>query len=100
MAQFLFDVEQRNRLEQKGLLKRFSVNCIGKQETLEDIRLKKADKYKELMGKRGTREYDMWFLSYSPSTKKRPIRRKFPRPTTRKNFSKRTLAHSLQNLLF
>ena len=33
MAQYLFNVQASNRLEQKGLLKRFSINCYGKQET-------------------------------------------------------------------
>jgi hypothetical protein len=67
MAQFLFDVEQENRLNQKGLLKRFTINCYGKQSTIESIRAEKTAKYKELSSKRGTYEYDMWFLKYSPS---------------------------------
>ena len=65
MSKFLFDVEHRNRLEQKGILKRFSVNCYGTQHTLESIRAEKMEKFKELKDKRGTREYDMWFLKYS-----------------------------------
>ena len=66
MAKFLFDVELKNRLEQRGLLKRFSIKCYGKQETLEEIRSKKADKYKELANKKDTKEYEMWFLKYNP----------------------------------
>ena len=66
MAQYLFQVQQQNRLEQKGVLRRFSVNCYGKQSTLEEIKNEKAEKYKELQGKRGTREYDEWFLRYVP----------------------------------
>jgi hypothetical protein len=69
MAKFLFDVEQNNRLEQRGLLKRFSISCYGKQPTMEDMRGEKAEKFKELMGKRGTAEYDMWFLKYNPANK-------------------------------
>jgi len=68
MAQYLFDVEDKNRLAQIGLLKRFSLDCYGKQLTLEDIRSEKAEKYKELAGKRESREYEMWFLKYVPST--------------------------------
>jgi len=64
MAKFLFEVEEKNRLEQKGLLKRFSIKCYGEQPTMEDIRAEKAKKFKEL--KRGTPEYEMWFLKYSP----------------------------------
>jgi hypothetical protein len=67
MAKFLFEVENRNRLEQKGLLKRFSLTCIGKQLTLEDMRSEKAEKFKELSKQRNTREYEMWFLRYIPS---------------------------------
>ena len=34
MAEYLFEVQLKNRLEQKGLLKRFSILCYGKQKTL------------------------------------------------------------------
>ena len=66
MAQYLFTVQQKNRLEQKGLLKRFSINCYGKQDTLEEMRNTKALKYKELKGKRNSKEYESWFLRYIP----------------------------------
>ncbi len=71
MAMFLFDVQQRNRLNQTGLLKRFSIDCYGKQKMLEDIRTEKANKYKELLSKKGTPEYDMWFLKYNPNEGRR-----------------------------
>lgn len=66
MAQYLFNVQQKNRLEQKGVLKRFSVNCYGKQLTLEEIKNEKAEKFKELKEKRNTKEYEEWFLRYVP----------------------------------
>lgn len=66
MAQFLFDVQEKNRLEQRGLLKRFSINCIGKQHTMEEIRSERAAKYKELRNTKDKYEYDMWFLKYIP----------------------------------
>jgi hypothetical protein len=65
MASFLFDVEQKNRLEQHGLLKRFNLKCYGKQVTLEEIRSEKAKKYRELKDGHG-KEYEMWFLKYAP----------------------------------
>lgn len=71
MANYLFDVQQHNRLSQKGLLNRFSIDCYGNQQTLEDIRSEKAEKYKELASKRGTPEYDEWFLKYNPNEKRR-----------------------------
>ena len=69
MSEYLFKVQLRNRLEQKGLLKRFSINCYGKHHTLEDIRSDKAKKYKELRQKKlksGNKEYDKYFLRYIP----------------------------------
>lgn len=69
MSEYLFKVQLKNRLEQKGLLKRFSVNCIGKQKTLEDIRAEKANKFKDLIEKgfnKGTKEYETHFLRYVP----------------------------------
>ena len=66
MSQFLFDVQQHNRLKQTGLLRRFSINCYGKQPTLESMRFEKTDKYEELKGKRDSREFEEWFLRYSP----------------------------------
>jgi hypothetical protein len=66
MSQFLFDVQQKNRLKQKGLLKRFSIICYGHQESVEEMRTEKAKKYKELKEKRGTKEYEEWFLNYRP----------------------------------
>ena len=66
MSQFLFDVHQHNRLKQTGLLRRFSINCYGKQPTLESMRFEKTAKYEELKGKRGSREFEEWFLRYVP----------------------------------
>lgn len=70
MSQYLFQVQQNNRLKQKGLLKRFSINCYGKQMTLESMRNEKAEKFKELKDKRDSREYEEWFLRYNPNDKK------------------------------
>ena len=66
MSEYLFQVQQKNRLKQKGLLKRFSLECYGNQPTIEDIRADKTRKYKELKTKKGSREFDMWFLRYIP----------------------------------
>ena len=66
MSKFLFDVQQKNRLEQKGLLKRFSINCYGHQESVEEMRAEKAEKYKDLKQKGNKEEFDEWFLNYKP----------------------------------
>jgi hypothetical protein len=67
MSKFLFDVQQKNRLSQKGLLKRFSITCYGHQETLEEMRAHKAEKYKELKQKKNAKEFEEWFLNYNPN---------------------------------
>ena len=71
MAEFLFKVQQRNRLQQKGVLRRFSINCYGSQSTLEDIREEKTKKYNELMNNKKTKEYEEWFLRYIPNESKK-----------------------------
>ena len=70
MSKFLFDVEQKNRLSQMGLLKRFSLPCYGKQATLESIRTDKTNMFRKLRDKRGTDVWDEWFLKYNPAETK------------------------------
>jgi len=67
MGEYLFKVQAKNRLQQKGLLRRFSINCYGKQKILEDIRNEKSNKYKELKDKKGSKEYNFNFLRHIPS---------------------------------
>lgn len=69
MSKFLFDVEQKNRLSQMGLLKRFSLSCYGKQPTLESIRSEKAEMFRKLKNKRNGVEWEKWFLKYNPGEK-------------------------------
>ena len=69
MSKFLFDVQEKNRLVQKGLLKRFSIDCIGHQETVEEMRAQKTEKYNELKNNKNSTEYEEWFLRYRPTDK-------------------------------
>jgi hypothetical protein len=92
MSAFLFEVQQRNRLEQRGLLKRFSIQCVGHQETVEEMRAHKSEKFKELKDKRGTVEYEEYFLRYRPNEKETPTTtttttQKAKKNKTRKNKS-------------
>jgi len=66
LCEYLFKIQQKNRLKQTGLLRRFSVTCYGKQKTLEDIRNEKAKQYKRLKTKKKSKEYSRWFLRYNP----------------------------------
>jgi hypothetical protein len=86
MAKFLFDVQQKNRLEQKGLLKRFSILCYGHQDSIEEMRAEKAKKFKELKDKKGTAEYNEWFLNYQPgdSVNKKDVKKSKAQPTAKK----------------
>jgi hypothetical protein len=74
MAMYLFSIQEKNKLNQRGLLKRFTNKCYGKQETLEDIRSEKTNKFKELKSKPNSREYQEWFLKYAPGEKK-PVKK-------------------------
>jgi hypothetical protein len=69
MSKLLFEVQQKNRLQQKGLLRRFSVTCYGHQESVEEMRAEKAAKYKELKQTNNKKELDEWFLNYKPDNK-------------------------------
>jgi hypothetical protein len=91
MAEYLFKVQQYNRLSQKGILKRFSINCYGKQETLTKIREEKSHRYETL--KRGTKEWDYYFLKYDPAkkNKNKKTRKKKKTPKKKKNKTKRNI---------
>jgi hypothetical protein len=98
MAQFLFDLSRR-RLDDSGLLKRYSTSCYGVQPTLSDMRTEKTLKKRDPALKKGTAEYESWFLQYSPgapaksATKKKvespsapPKRRRRAKKTRRVRF--------------
>jgi hypothetical protein len=69
MSQYLFKVQQHNRLNQKGLLKRFSIECYGHQETLEEMRANKNKLFLSLKNKKNTKEYEIHFMRYRPDNK-------------------------------
>ncbi len=68
MAQYLINVQAANRLEQKGLLKRFNINCYGNEKTIMEIRSQKAEKYEQLKNAKDTKEYNRYFYKYNPAT--------------------------------
>jgi hypothetical protein len=94
MSEFLFRVQERNRLQQKGLLKRFSINCYGKQDTKEEIRAEKSNVYKKLKDKRGSQEWDWYFLRYIPheenEKKFKPKKSKSKKSKSKKSKSKKS----------
>ena len=76
MCEYLFNVQNKNKLNQKGLLKRFSKECYGTETTLESIRINKAKKFKELKNNRKSKEYMDYFMKYDPSVKTLKINNK------------------------
>ncbi len=84
MSEFLFKVQQKNRTKQKGILKRFSSNCIGHQHTKEEIRSLKTKRFKELKDKRGGKEWDWFFLNYKPGEGKKQRKTKRVKKSKRK----------------
>ena len=85
MSKYLFEVQEKNRLEQKGLLKRFSINCMGHQETVEEMRAAKTDKFAELKNNKKDPEYEEWFLRYRPLDTKELNNDKEKTKSTKKN---------------
>jgi hypothetical protein len=91
MSKFLFEVQQKNRLEQKGLLKRFSIICYGHQESVEEMRAEKAAKYRELKQSKNKAELDEWFLNYKPDQNKNSLeqeKQEKPKKTEKKKKTK------------
>ena len=67
-AHMLQNIFLKNRLKNSGLLKVFTIQCLGEQETFEDILQEKKDKFKEL--KKDSKDYEKWFLKYTPKESK------------------------------
>ena len=90
MAHYLFSVQAKNRLQQKGVLRRFSIKCYGKQQTLETIRAEKSETFKRLKDNRKSKDYEFNFLRYIPAEniKRKNKKRKKIKPKTKKNKTK------------
>ena len=89
MCEYLFKVQEKNRLAQKGLLKRFSIKCIGQQESLEDIRAHKSKMFEISKLKKNTKEHDVLFLNYKPNDTKKKTKKKIKKrkkKTKRRNW--------------
>jgi len=67
IAKKLFEIEEHNRLKQKGVLKRFITKCYGSQKGLAALRAEKSEMFKKLSKKRNSKEFEEWFLKYIPS---------------------------------
>lgn len=93
IAEYLFKVQLKNRLQQKGLLRRFSVLCYGKQKTLEDMREEKAKLYAQFKGNKELRKsklYNMNFFRYIPKEDYKVMNKS---KKNMKHYSKHTKKH-------
>ena len=70
IAQYLFIIQIKNRLANRGLLKRFTLDCIGYEQTLHERRLEKAKKYRILKKDRESKEFKELFFKYNPNEEK------------------------------
>ena len=70
MSNYIFMVRQKNRLKKFGLLGRFSETCYGKQITLEEMRINRNQKYKELRKDKNQQEWKKHFFKYVPKSKR------------------------------
>lgn len=68
MSEFLYKVQQMNRLQQRGILKRFSIDCYGEPITIQKIKSERNALHKELKKDRNSKEYLTRFLRYIPGT--------------------------------
>jgi hypothetical protein len=99
MSKFLFDVQQKNRLAQKGLLKRFSITCYGHQESIEEMKAEKAAKYKELKKSNNNKEFEEWFLNYRPDDiKSKKEENKIKSKTVKKRKKRKTNKYGILNI--
>jgi hypothetical protein len=68
-SKFLFDLQQKHKVDQKGILKQFSIKCYGHQETLSEIRSIKSLQFEKLKKDKNSKEFQEWFLNYKPFDK-------------------------------
>lgn len=67
LCQYLINIQ---KLQQKGILKRFTLNCIGTQKTQRDVFIEKDKLYKKYKNRKNTQIFKETFFRYSPKAKK------------------------------
>jgi len=93
MCEYLFKTQRRNKLKQKGLLKRFSIDCYGEQLTIEKMRAEKSEMFNKLKNNRKSKKFEWWFLRHIPhqiDERKKLMRKKTTKKNKKKKKSKTT----------
>tara|TARA_B100001027_G_C16266985_1_gene332648 strand:- start:4694 stop:6085 length:1392 start_codon:yes stop_codon:yes gene_type:complete len=95
LSTYLFEVQEENRLSQKGLLKRFSLDCYGNQKTKEIIRLEKKNAFLKYKSNQNSSEWEKWFLNYNPCEKNKKKTK-----TKKKTYKKKSKKKSKKKFIF
>lgn len=66
VAQYMFNIMLRQIISNKGLLKRFSIDCIGNEQTLIDKLEEKSILFEKLKNNKKSKEYKKIFFRYNP----------------------------------
>jgi hypothetical protein len=67
LSKTLLDLQEKHKLDQKGIFKRYTITCYGHQTSQREMREEKANMYEKLKNKIGTLEYNKWFYNYKPN---------------------------------
>ena len=89
MSKYLLNVHRENKLAQKGLLKRFTIDCYGNEKTLQDKYGKKNELREKLGRRRYNPEYQKYFLNYIPGKSYSQVKRCTSNTRKNKNVSKK-----------
>ena len=87
LSSTLFKVQQENRLTQKDILKRFTIDCYGVQPTLQSMREERLHLYETL--DHNSKEFQRVFFKYVPADKHTHKKKMIRGKKTRKNTLKR-----------
>lgn len=68
-AEFIFNIMMKKLISNKGLLKRFSIDCIGNEESLLDKLEEKSKLFEILKKDKLSPEYKKLFFKYNPNDK-------------------------------
>lgn len=88
MADMIYNIQKQFRGNQKGVLQRFTLPCIGEQETLRDIMMEKGEAFMKL--NKDSLAYKYRFFKYDPDfeNRKMEVKKTKSKSKTKKNRSK------------
>ncbi len=86
LSDYLLQIQRENRLSQRSPLRRFTLQCVGKQETTLELRQQREQLYNEMKERKQKvrKDYDMYFFTYKPSAGKKNKNNKTKKKTNNK----------------